>query len=108
MLVRFIHHIIHHCQQTLRLLHAAARLVRGGRWRHLKIQASWPWGEAITAAWQCINALRKPPEQRKPSLLSRKETPRNPGHPARQPGAVIPRTLKSRSQTEPADAQRER
>ena len=31
-----------------RILHAAARLTRGGHRRHLKIQASWPW--AITTA----------------------------------------------------------
>ena len=33
-----------------RVLHTAARLVRGGRKRRLKIQATWPWAEAITAA----------------------------------------------------------
>jgi len=37
--------------KTLRpVLHTAARLVRGGRKRRLKIQATWPWAEAITAA----------------------------------------------------------
>ena len=44
-----------------RVLHAAARLVRGGRKRRLKIQASWPWAEAITAAWQRIDALPQAP-----------------------------------------------
>jgi hypothetical protein len=44
-----------------RVLHAAARLVRGGRKRRLKIQASWPWAEAITAAWQRIHALAHAP-----------------------------------------------
>jgi Transposase DDE domain group 1 len=44
-----------------RILHAAARLVRGGRRRHLKIQATWPWAEAITAAWQRIDALPQAP-----------------------------------------------
>ena len=44
-----------------RLLHAAARLVRGGRRRYLKIQASWPWAQAITTAWQRINALPQAP-----------------------------------------------
>ena len=44
-----------------RVLHAAARLVRGGRRRHLKIQATWPWAEAITTAWQRINALPQAP-----------------------------------------------
>jgi hypothetical protein len=44
-----------------RVLHAAARLVRGGRRRRLKIQASWPWAEAIMAAWQRIDALPQAP-----------------------------------------------
>ena len=44
-----------------RVLHAAARLARGGRRRRLKIQASWPWAEAITAAWQRIDALPQAP-----------------------------------------------
>ena len=44
-----------------RVLHTAARLVRGGRWRHLKIQATWPWAEAITTAWQRIDALPQAP-----------------------------------------------
>jgi hypothetical protein len=44
-----------------RVLHAAARLVRGGRRRLLKIQATWPWAEAITAAWQRIDALAQAP-----------------------------------------------
>jgi hypothetical protein len=44
-----------------RVLHAAARLARGGRKRRLKIQASWPWAEAITAAWQRIDALPQAP-----------------------------------------------
>jgi hypothetical protein len=44
-----------------RVLHAAARLVRGSRRRRLKIQASWPWAEAITTAWRHINALPQAP-----------------------------------------------
>jgi Transposase DDE domain group 1 len=44
-----------------RVLHAAARLVRGGRRRRLKIQASWPRAEAITAAWQRIDTLPQAP-----------------------------------------------
>ena len=44
-----------------RVLHAAARLVRGGRRRRLKIQAAWPWAVAITAAWQRIDALPQAP-----------------------------------------------
>ena len=44
-----------------RVLHTAARLVRGGRKRRLKIQATWPWAEAITTAWQRISALPQAP-----------------------------------------------
>src|SRR5271157_3785912 len=44
-----------------RVLHSAGRLVRGGRKRRLKIQATWPWAEAITAAWQRIDALPQAP-----------------------------------------------
>ena len=40
-----------------RVLHAAARLVRGGRRRRWKFPASWPWAEAITRAWKRICAL---------------------------------------------------
>jgi DDE family transposase len=48
-------------RRSYRVLHAAARLVRGGRKRHLKIQATWPWADAITAAWQRIDALPQAP-----------------------------------------------
>ena len=48
-------------RHTDRVLHTAARLVRGGRRRRLKIQATWPWAEAITAAWQRIDALPQAP-----------------------------------------------
>jgi Transposase DDE domain group 1 len=44
-----------------RVLHAAARLARGGQRRRLKIQATWPWAPAITAAWQRIDALPQAP-----------------------------------------------
>jgi hypothetical protein len=43
-----------------RLLHAAARLVRGGRRRTLKIAAAWPWTEEIVTAWQRIQAIPHP------------------------------------------------
>jgi len=39
-----------------RVLHAAARLVRGGR-RRWKIAANWPWAGPIARAWQRISAL---------------------------------------------------
>jgi hypothetical protein len=43
-----------------RLLHAAARLIRSGRRRVLKIAGGWPWAEAISTAWQRIQALPPP------------------------------------------------
>ncbi len=47
--------------KTLRVLHAAARLVRGGRRRILKIAATWPWAHAIAVAWTRIAALAHAP-----------------------------------------------
>jgi hypothetical protein len=49
--------------KTLRykVFHAAARLVRGGRRRRLKIAATWPWANAIVTAWDRVCALPQPP-----------------------------------------------
>ena len=44
-----------------RVLHAASRLVHGRRKRRLKVQATWPWAEAITVVWQHIDALPQAP-----------------------------------------------
>jgi hypothetical protein len=44
-----------------RLLHAAAKLTRGGRQRRLNIQASWPWAADIITAWDRISALPQAP-----------------------------------------------
>jgi hypothetical protein len=44
-----------------RILHAAARLARSGRRRHLKIAATWPWAPAIITAWNRITALPQAP-----------------------------------------------
>jgi hypothetical protein len=44
-----------------RLLHAAGRLVRGGRRRRLKISRTWPWAHAIATAWARISALPQAP-----------------------------------------------
>jgi Transposase DDE domain group 1 len=44
-----------------RVLHAAGRLVSGGRSRRLRIQASWPWARDIVAAWERICALANAP-----------------------------------------------
>jgi hypothetical protein len=43
-----------------RVLHAAARLVHGGRRRTLKIAATWPWADTIVTAWQRIQAIPHP------------------------------------------------
>ena len=44
-----------------RILHAAAKLVRGGRRRRLKIPATWPWADDIATAWTRITALPHAP-----------------------------------------------
>jgi hypothetical protein len=44
-----------------RVLHAAGKLVRGGRRRRLKIPATWPWAQAIATAWARITALPQAP-----------------------------------------------
>jgi hypothetical protein len=49
------------CSIRYRVLHAAARLTRGGRRRYLKIQATWPWAAAITTAWHRIDTLPQAP-----------------------------------------------
>jgi hypothetical protein len=43
-----------------RILHAAARLARGGRRKTLKIAATWPWAQEIITAWQRIQAIPNP------------------------------------------------
>lgn len=43
-----------------RLLHTAARLTRGQRRRWLRIPATWPWAEQITAAFNKIAAIPAP------------------------------------------------
>jgi hypothetical protein len=44
-----------------RLFHAAARLTRGGRRRHLKIAATWPWANDLVTAWTRVTALPQAP-----------------------------------------------
>jgi Transposase DDE domain group 1 len=43
-----------------RLFRTAARLVRGGRRKTLKIAASCPWADGIITAWTRIQALPHP------------------------------------------------
>lgn len=39
-----------------RVLHVAARITRGGRQLHLRIDATWRWAQAIATAWARIRA----------------------------------------------------
>jgi Transposase DDE domain group 1 len=43
-----------------RLLHAAARLTRGGRRLYLRIAASWPWRRELATAFTRLAALPRP------------------------------------------------
>ncbi|GAA4260851.1 hypothetical protein GCM10022294_06990 [Dietzia aurantiaca] len=43
-----------------RFLHVAARLVRSGRRRRIKIPETWPWATAIVAVVNKIAAIHKP------------------------------------------------
>ncbi|MFF4830190.1 IS1380 family transposase, partial [Streptomyces sp. NPDC001312] len=43
-----------------RLLHAAARITRGGRRLHLRISATWPWRNELTSAFVRLAALPRP------------------------------------------------
>jgi hypothetical protein len=43
-----------------RVLHTAARLVRGQRRRYLRIPSTWPWATQITAAFSRIAAIPAP------------------------------------------------
>lgn len=40
-----------------RLLHVAGRLVRSGRRTRLRLQADWPWADALVAAWARLRAI---------------------------------------------------
>ena len=40
-----------------RLLHTAARIVRGQRKRKIKIPETWPWASDLAAAFQLVFAL---------------------------------------------------
>ncbi|MFF3734741.1 IS1380 family transposase, partial [Streptomyces sp. NPDC002476] len=43
-----------------RLLHAAARITRGGRRLHLRISATRPWRNELTSAFVRLAALPRP------------------------------------------------
>lgn len=40
-----------------RLLHVAARLARHGRRTRLKLQADWPWAQALVNAFSQLRAI---------------------------------------------------
>jgi hypothetical protein len=44
-----------------RLLHVAGRLVRSARRTRLRLQADWPWAEALLAAFRRLRSLPAPP-----------------------------------------------
>ena len=48
-----------------RLLHPAARLVRGQRKRKIKIPESWPWARELEACFLAVFALRRRRERRR-------------------------------------------
>jgi hypothetical protein len=94
-----------------RLLHAAARLVRGGRRRTLKIAATWPWtDERSPPPGSASRPSRIGSDQQKPSKREGKDHPGargTPGRPARQPGHRHTRTLKFRTRNQTDDRQRQ-
>ena len=64
-----------------RVLHAAGKLVRGGRRRRLKIPATWPWAEAIATAWARITALPQAPCPAKSHPCDTEGVPPGPAEP---------------------------
>ena len=40
-----------------RLLHVAGRIVRSGRQTRLRLPSTWPWAEALLAAFRRVRAL---------------------------------------------------
>ena len=70
-----------------RVLHAAARLVRCGRRRILRIAVTWPWAEEIVTACSASRQSRTQPDQRKNQSRRARKKPRGPRNPpVRQPG----------------------
>ena len=88
----------------------AGRLARGGRRCRLKIQATWPRAQAITAAWQRIDALPRSPDQPQTAPATQEGQPRvrgTPGRPACQPGHRHARPQNPCRKTRPGTAQRQ-
>jgi Transposase DDE domain group 1 len=44
-----------------RLLHIAGRIVRHGRRTRLRLQADWPWADALVTAFGRLRVLPTPP-----------------------------------------------
>ena len=76
-----------------RILHAAARLTRGGRQRRLNIQAAWPWAADITTAWDGSAPCRSSPDQQRTIPATKEGTPGpwNPRPPAGPPSYPDPK-----------------
>ena len=68
-----------------KLLHVAARITRGQRRVFVRIDAGWPWAQALAAAFARLQALpcRSPDN----GIPSRPPTTRNPETPATPPVA---------------------
>jgi hypothetical protein len=70
--------------------------------------AIWPWAEQITTAWQRIQAIPHPPDQRKPIPPSKRGIPRGPveprppGPPAGPPSHPDPKIQAQKPATPPA------
>ena len=79
-----------------RVLHAAARLVRGGRRSRWKIAANWPWAGRSRGPGSVSARCPTPADQHGPVPATRRKPPGlwNPRHPAGQPGHRHTRTLK--------------
>ena len=94
-----------------RLLHAAARLVRGGRRRTLKIAATGPGPTRSSPPGSGSRRYRAQSDQLKARPSEKERNPRgpwNPGHPARQPGRRRHTPgLKSGTGNPPDDRQRQ-
>jgi Transposase DDE domain group 1 len=86
-----------------KILHAAARITRGGRQRQLRIQATWPWQPTSSPPSPASAPSPTRPDRHRecPSRRPRHHVPWSPGHPARQPGHRHDPALKSASPAPP-------
>jgi Transposase DDE domain group 1 len=93
-----------------RLLHAAARLVRGGRRRTLKIAANWPGPRSSSPPGNASAPSRTQSDQQKPVPPSKKGVPGPAESPATRPDSRATRhapPVKSGTRNPPDDRQRQ-